>query len=110
MAYSKRVTIDAYRTLAFGAIGAAYAAVGAALASPARIIIMTNLTDVAIDFSVDGATDQFYIPSGGFKLLDLTANAVGDMAYFLAEGTVFYARQAAGAAASGLITIEVIRN
>jgi len=108
MAYSKRVRMDAYRTLAFGAIGATYAAVGTALTDPARIFILTNLTDQAIEFSLDGATDHFYLASGGYKLIDCTANKVRDEGFFVPDGTVFYAQHAGVAPTSGLITVEVI--
>ena len=109
MAYNNRVIVDARRALAFGAIGAVYAAVGAALASPARIFILNNLTDADMDFSIDGVTDHFILPPNSFKLIDVTANKVRDDGFFIREGTVFYVKQTAAAATAGSVVIEIIR-
>jgi len=108
MAYKNRLKVDAIRTAAFGAVGVNYAAVGAALADPARIFIFTNLTDADIYFSIDGVTNHFIVPSNSFKLIDVTANKVREDGFFLAEGVVLYAKRVAGAPTTGNIYIEVI--
>ena len=109
MAYSKRLRLDEVRRLAFGAIGAAFAAVGASLDDPCRIFILSNLTNNNIIFSLDGVTDHFYLPSGGFKLIDVCTNRVRDDGFFVDAGTVFYARHEGGAApTTGLVAVEII--
>lgn len=108
MGYPKRLRIDAIRTVAFGGIGAAYAAVGAALTEPCRIFCLTNLTDVDVYFSLDGVTDHFIVPSNSFKLIDITANKVRDEGFFISEGTVFYIVRVAGAPTTGSAYIEVL--
>ncbi len=110
MGFQRRLRVDTIRTAAFGAIGAAYSAVGTALDSTARIFCLTNLTDQDVYFSIDGVNDHFIVPSNSFKLIDITANTVKDYPYFLAEGTVFYVSRAGGAPTTGNVYVEVIRN
>ena len=109
MGYPIRVRFDAIREVAFGSIGAVYTAVGSALTLPARIVRFTNTTDVDVYLSIDGVTNHIRLVTGSFLLLDLTANKVRDDGFFFQEGTVFYVKRAAGAPASGLVAIEVIR-
>ena len=108
MAYRNRLRIDAFRTLAFGAIGVNYGAIGAALTEPCRIFILNNLTDADIFFSLDGATNQFILPPRSFKLIDVTANKVRDDGFFVSEGTIFYARHTGVAPTLGAVYIECI--
>jgi len=93
MSASVRIEAEAVRSLAFGSIGAAYAAVGTAISNAARIILIQNLTDESLMFSLDGATDNFPLPSNGFLLLDLTANKTIDTGFFLAEGRTLYVKE-----------------
>jgi len=108
MAYPKRLLFEAIREVAFGSIGANYAAVGAAIASPARLIRIVNNTDSEIYVSIDGVTNHARLPLLSFLLLDLTTNKVRDEGAFIAEGTVFYIKHAGVAPQSGNAWIEVI--
>jgi hypothetical protein len=108
MAYPRKLIVDAVRTVAFGAIGAGYSAVGAAITEPCRLFCLTNLTDEDVYFSIDGVIDQFIVPSNSFKLIDVTANKVRDDGFFLAEGTVFYVRRVGVAPTLGSVYIEVL--
>lgn len=92
MAYPKALRIDAIRVLGFGAITNLYQVVGAALTEPCRIFNLTNLTNANIIFSLDGVNDHFYIPPGGFKLIDVCTNRVRDEGWFVPQGTQFYCR------------------
>jgi len=108
MAFKNRLKIEEIRTTAFGGIGAAYAAVGGAVGSPARIFILTNLTDADVYFSIDGVTNHLIVPSNSFKLIDVSANKIREDGFFVEEGTIFYAKRVAGAPSAGSIYIEVI--
>lgn len=108
MAFKTKFKLDPIRSLAFGSIGTSYTAIGSAFTNPARIIIFNNLTDVSILFSFDGITDHLILPTNGFKVLDVTSNEVRDDGFFIAEGTVIYAKQESVAATLGNIYIEVI--
>ena len=103
-----RVKVEAIRSLAFGSIAAGYTAVGTALANPSKLIIFDNLTDANIIISLDGVTDHFIVPAQGFKLIDLASNKTDESGFFIAEGTIFYAKREAGAPSSGNLYIQTI--
>jgi hypothetical protein len=111
---AKKVYFDTLRSLAFGGISAAYAAVGSAVSVPTgnvRLICITNKTAGDMIFSVDNTnvSGQLFIPAGSFKLFDLTSNMVPgkDDGFFLAEGTIFYVKQVT-APTSGAVYIELL--
>jgi len=108
MAYKNRATIETVRSLAFGGIGAAYAAVGAITTVPTRILYAVNATDKDLWISDDGTNNKFFIPTGSFILIDLTANKVRDDGFFLPEQTYWYAKHAGAAPTSGSIYITLI--
>lgn len=108
MSYPKRLIPDTVRTAAFGAVGAAYSAVGAALTDQCRIFCLTNLTDADVFFSVDGVNNHFIVPSNSFKLIDVASNKIRDEGFFLPTGTVFYVVRVAGAPTVGAVYIEVL--
>lgn len=109
MAYPKRAIIDAARAIAFGAIGANFTAVGAAFASPVRILSLTNLTNVDLWYSDDGITEQIIIPTGTGKVLDITTNRTNQENLLLAEGCFGYIKHDGAAPASGSCYIEIVR-
>lgn len=103
---SNRLGVDPCRVLAFGGIGAAYAAVGTALTKPASIIFFQNLTDATLYFSYDGATDHFPLAAGGQKSLDITANKDLRQDLYRGVGTVFYVKRI-GVPTTGSVYITV---
>ena len=108
MAYGRRVDFEAIREVAFGGVGAAYANLGTALTDNARIIAITNSTNVEVYISFDGTTDHLRLAANSFKLFDLTANKVREDGYFLANQTQISQRRVAGAPTSGSVWAEVI--
>jgi hypothetical protein len=108
MAYTQELTFDTLRTAAFGAIGAAYAAVGTATTRPTRLIHISNGTDAGVLISFDGVNDHIFVPANGFTLYDLTANKVRDDGAFLRQGLTISARRAVGAPTSGTLYIGLI--
>ena len=107
-------------------ISNAYLAVGAPLANPARIVKISNETDINILLSIaDPETlenptpppltittqpDQDFIPANGFILYDLGTNrsSMGSTLQF-AAGTQFYVKRADAAdSTSGSVYITVI--
>ena len=108
MAYGRRVEFEAVREVAFGGIGAAYAALGIALTDNARIIAITNATDAEVYISFDGTTNHLRIAVNSFKLFDLTTNKVRDDGYFLANRTIISQKRVAGAPTTGSLWAEVI--
>ncbi|MFQ5685104.1 MAG: hypothetical protein ACE5GV_00440 [Candidatus Scalindua sp.] len=108
MAYGRRVVFETIREVAFGGIGAAYAALGAVLGDNARIISFSNSTDQEIYISFDGINDHIRLAANSFKLYDLTSNKVRDDGYFLANRTQIYQKRVSGAPTLGSLWAEVI--
>lgn len=108
MAYGRRVDFEAIREVAFGSVGAAYAAVGSALADNARIVGFNNGTNADIYVSFDGSTDHLRVAANSFKLFDFTANKVREDGYFLANQTQIYQKRVSGAPTSGTFWVEVV--
>ena len=108
---AKKVHFDTLRSLAFGGISAAYAAVGTALTVEPRIICITNNTNGDMIFSDDNtvAAGKLFLPQGTFKLFDLTANIIPgkDDSLVIAKGTIMYVKQST-AATSGSVFIEYV--
>ena len=108
MAYGRKVEFEAVREAAFGDVGAAYAALGAALSDHARLISFYNTTNVDIYISFDGVVDHIRVASGSFQVFDLTANKVRDDGFFLANNTTISQRRVGAAPTSGALWAEVI--
>lgn len=108
MAYGRRVTFETIREVAFGGIGAAYAALGAVLGDNAHIIGFSNSTDAEVYISFDGVNNHLRLAANSFKVYDLTANKVRDDGYFLATNTQIFQMRVAGAPTSGSLWAEVV--
>lgn len=98
-----RLLPETIRTLAFGAIGAGYTAIGTAFLNPSRILYIVNNTNVLLTFSLDSVNDQFVIPATTSIVLDLTSNKsiVGGVAA-VSAGTIIYTK---GAPSSGSVYV-----
>ena len=108
MTYGTRAQFEAVRELAFGSISGTYAALGTALTENSRITCICNSTDVDIYISVDGINNNFRLASNSFRLIDFSTNKIRDDGLFVAKGTLFYAKQAAGGPTRGNVWLEVI--
>jgi len=106
---SARVFFEPVKTLGFAAIGAAYAAVGAATTHEVRLVCITNNTEGDMYFSVDGTLDHMFVAAGSFKLFDLQANNYEktDPKFVLEVGTQFYVKQIE-APVSGSVYVECV--
>lgn len=101
MPYGIRALFDTNRTEDAATIAAglgAFVPVGAALDHPIRIMLVQNLTDILLEFSLDGVNIHFVLPSGGFLLLDISSDNSPEQAFFISRGSRLYA---AGLPASG---------
>lgn len=107
MAYGTRAAFEAVKEIAFGSVGAAYTAVGTAIADHARLVRIVNNMDTQMYISTDGATDMIRMAAGSFFIMDLSSNKVRDDGLFLPVGTQFYVKQVV-APSSGNLWIEVL--
>lgn len=108
MSLAIRLVPETLRSAAFGAIGAGYSAVGTALANPCSIFLIQNATDESALFSLDGVNDHFFLPAGGFLLLDLTTNKTLPQGAFISQGTTVYVKRGGGAPTSGAVYVSVL--
>jgi hypothetical protein len=97
---------DTLRTLAFGAIGAGYTAVGAVFDFPMRIVAIKNLTDEDLLFSFNGVTDHEIVPEESGVILDLCANNANHSSAFIAKGTIIYVKHNGVAPTAGSVAIS----
>jgi hypothetical protein len=90
-----KAQLEVLRSLAFGSISGSYAAVGAPLANPCRLICITNNTDGDMLFSIDGTNDHLFVGAGSFKLFDVQTNSrpVNEDEYVFRVGTQFYVKE-----------------
>jgi hypothetical protein len=89
------VRFDALRTKAFGAITGSYTTLGTPLTRNWRIFKITNNTDGDLLFSLNGTTDNIFVPASSFTLYDLSTNAlnVNDSDWFVMElNSQFYVK------------------
>lgn len=80
------------RYLAFGAISPVYAGIGPEMIRPIRMLILQNLTDVAVMLSLNGIIDWMPLAANGYIVLDITANKTIDTGFFMGEGQRLYVR------------------
>lgn len=108
MAFGTRVRFEEIREAAFGAIGAAYLAVGGATSDHTRLVSFFNSTDADVYISLNGATNHLRIAAGSGQILDLTTNKVKDDGLFIDEGTIFYQKRVGAAPTTGSLWIQVM--
>lgn len=98
------INMDAIRERAHTSI-ATYQAMGSALGARERCLLLdvSNTMDVGVYISLDGTTDQFFVPAGQSKLWDLAA---GNM--HIGPSTTIYAKRAA-ASSSGNVYVSVFK-
>ena len=101
------VSVDAYRSLAFGSISGSYAAIGTPFAHPMRIVKIINTCNTDMSISFDGTTDNDYIPAGSFSLYDLSTNEVEQAGWFFRTGTQVYVKQISAPASGSVIVISL---
>lgn len=89
------VRVDAIRTKASGVITNAYTTCGSALTKNWRMFKISNNTDGDMLFSLDGTTNNIFVPAFSFTLYDLATNAanVQDSDWFVMQiGSQFYVK------------------
>lgn len=103
------VRYETLRSLAFGGISGAYAAVGSTWNNPARIIKVNNATDANLLISFDGITNHDVVLSNSAYVLDYSSNKNNpggqlDQSY----GTRMYVKQESAAPTLGNVYLTVI--
>jgi hypothetical protein len=107
---STRIRYEPLRSAAFGAFaGPGYVNVGTSLVNPARIIEISNTTNVNMIYSWDGITDQAFIAAGTAKIVDYGSNKADQAGYSeQPAGDILWMKPEAASPASGNIYFTVI--
>jgi len=95
MTYSRfiKVGLEAAQGDDHTGAGVAYAALGSPTSNPAYAIIISSTYDTSVFLSIDGSTDQIFVPPSQMERLDFGANKEGTGKFILPSGTQFYLRQ-----------------
>ncbi len=91
-----QATFDTIRSIDSATFTGAYQALGIPLTRTIRLFKIVNDSSVPITVSTDGVLDMDYIPANAFSLYDITSDKVKDDGWFIATGTQFYVKGAAG--------------
>ena len=104
-----RVKHEPLRSKAFGAITNAYTSVGTPVSNQARSILVQNLTDKTLFFSLNGVDDGWPMMQGASFIFDITANKTFDTGFYLAVGESLYVKYTAalGQPTSGSVYLTV---
>jgi len=98
---------DTIRSKGFAAITNSYTILGAQYDYPLRMFRIINDTDGNMFISVDGTTNQFYLPKGTFVLYDIAANSIGSIPFVVPAKTQFYVKYSS-APSLGSVYVEGI--
>jgi hypothetical protein len=105
MAATLELRAEAIRTVAFGAVGVGYTAIGTSMQRPMRLLNVQNVTNAVLMFSFDGVIDHFSLPANSFLLLDICTNDVGESGFFISKGTLMHVKQI-GVPTSGSVYVS----
>ena len=94
------------RSIAFGAVGGAYAAVGTPFAFPSHIIHIQNTMDQGILVSYDGVTDNEFVAAGGYILLDISSNKTRSEGFFFPVNMTVYVKEAGAGPTIGNVYVS----
>jgi hypothetical protein len=99
---------ETLRSLAGTALTASHQALGSSLGNAARIVRITNTSNVEVRISWNGTDDHECVaPTSGVVHLDVSANKETSLMLEIPKGTQFFVRSPSGAGASGNVCLAV---
>lgn len=113
--YGLRYLQEPIRSIAFGDIPAAYDISNTmqdannviALQHPARFIVIHNVTNQPLMFSMNGTDDHIYVYTSSAQIRDIASNKQNNNSMFMGNGEVLYVRYIDSAPTSGDVFFEV---
>ena len=93
MARDIRLAFETLRTAAFGTIMANYTIIGSVFEHPIRILIIQNLTDKRLLFSLDGVNDTFVLQANSERQLEISTNKITADGFFASLGSGVYVKR-----------------
>lgn len=105
MSFAVRLLPEALRTVAASGFTGSYQTFGTPLAHQAALVKFVNNTSVTVTVSWNGTTDHDVYPMGSFTIYDVTSNTQRENGLYIAKGTQFYVKAAAGTGSIYLIVL-----
>jgi hypothetical protein len=103
-----RLMMEPQRSVAAGDFTTGYIGIGTAFDHPLRMIFIQNLTDVTLQFSLDGVNPHFPLPSEGFLLMDITSNKSIGEGFYIAQGSRIYVEEITDFPSTGAVYVSVM--
>lgn len=88
-----RLRLEPVRSIAAASITPTYMGVGTSIDHPARMIMIQNLTDATLMFSLNGVDDHFPLPTSGLLIVDVSTNMSISKGFFLSQGERLYVKE-----------------
>lgn len=101
--FNTRLLPEVLRSIDSSTFTGSYQAIGTVLANPSRLVKFTNVSTKSVSISWDGSNDHEILPAGSFVLLDIATNKEEMSSCYIAAGTQFYVK---GAAGTGLVYLS----
>jgi len=112
MSVAIRADFENERILAFGSVDlVAFTGIGTAFDHPARLVKLSNATDITLQFSNDGINGKFCLFPGESMIVDLSSNKTIEAGFYLEKTTRIFVRAHPNVAvlpSSGFISLSVI--
>jgi hypothetical protein len=72
------------------------------------MVIIQNITDVVLMFSVNGIEDNFPLAPNAHMILDIATNKTQDQGFYMGTGDRLYVKQMVGAPTTGAVYFSTI--
>lgn len=106
-ALGNRIASETMRTLAFGAVGAAFTAIGTPITNSSRLLKIDNFTNQNLSFSDDGVNIKFQLAASSSMIMDEATNRSSrDTIFSYAAGTQFWVLAPGAAPTSGQVNLS----
>ena len=102
---SESMNFEPMRELAFGSIGSSYTLVGTPASPAVRQLIVTNLTDKTLNFSINGTTDHFILAASSSLVLDICSNKT-QKGFYMGAGKAVWVKHRGSAPTTGSVVFS----
>ncbi len=106
MTFEKRITLETEQSIAFGSIGVGFSAIGNPFTNPLRQMIISNLTDQILIFSVDGINDHLSLGSGSKIVISSNDFSSSDVIPEFVQGTQVFVKLQLAVPAVGIAVVS----
>lgn len=107
-ANSVSMGFEPLREIAFGSISGTYTQIGPNLSPAVRVITFTNMTNVPLNFSINGTDDHFALSPSTSFVLDIAANKTQDRGFFMSANKAIWVKDRGVAAGVGSVVVTTV--